>query len=357
MDALKALQNMGMGGKVEGPGGDKLLQQAQHIWSMLDDMADQDPESYSRFIEKQTKEYKELNAPPQPHMCVRTQVQRTPLYVNLMSWQRVPKPKSPQDNIPLFAAPLDNIVDKKTGETVSTIAIATNPEVLAEYGVEAKDAEERKDFINLNLDYVQHLCGQSVDRNFTLLPRSIEFKGDLEKAQKYFKDSLKKAMKKDKAEKEAEEDPIPDIDLPDSMLSKLAGISSSGTRKDQPNVSSHKISSDSPIILPDTKNEKKPAMKKNLIQELHSEEARLRRPEYALEKSSDDCLALRVELPGVTSVSQCELDISEDDVKLYVEGKYELTVHLPSRIDDSDASAKFSKKQSLLTLRMPLANS
>ncbi|KAL8585367.1 hypothetical protein ACOMHN_035565 [Nucella lapillus] len=329
-----------------------MLQQAEHIWAMLDDMVAQDPQAYSRFIDKQTNEYKALTAPPQPYMCVRTQLQGTALYVNMVSWQQVPKPKSPEDNVPLFAAPLDNFKDRKTGDTVLTVAIATNPEVLAEYGVEAKHSEERNSFINLTLDYVQHLSGKSVDRRFTLLPQSVQFKGDLEKAQKYFTDSLKKAMKKDKEGEEAEENPTPDIDLPDSMLSKLAGISTSGARSGQSNDSSP---ADAPIKLPETKNEKKPALKKNLIQELHSEEVRLRTPKHTLEKSSsEDCLVLQVELPGVTSVSQCELDISEDDVELYVEGKYELTVQLPSPIDDSEARAKFSKKHSALTLHMPL---
>ena len=75
MDALKALQSLGLGAETTGPGGDKLLQQAQHVWAMLDDMADKDPEAYRRFIEKQAKEHKELTGPPQPHMCVRTQFQ------------------------------------------------------------------------------------------------------------------------------------------------------------------------------------------------------------------------------------------------------------------------------------------
>ncbi|XP_076457819.1 PIH1 domain-containing protein 2-like [Babylonia areolata] len=358
MDALKALKSMGMGGEAEGPGGDKLLKQAQHIWSMLDDMAEQDPQAYSRFIEKQTNEYKQLKAPPQPHLCVRTQFLGTALYVNIMSWQRVPKPKSAEDNIPLFAAPLDNTVDKKMGETISTIAIATNPEVLAEYGIEAKDAEQRKDFINLTLDYVQHFCGRPVDRNFILLPRNVQFKGDLEKAQQFFTDSLKKALKKDKEGQTAEQDPAPDIDLPESMLSRLANISTSGAGTSQSNGSSQKTLDDTPIILPETKSELKPTKKKQLIQELNSEETTLRNPGYILEKSSSgDGLELKVDLPGVTSVSQCELDISEDDVKLYVEGQYELTVQLPSQINDSKARAKFSKKQSTLTLHMPLLNS
>ena len=75
MDALKALQSLGLGPETTGPEGDKLLQQAQQVWAMLDDMADKDPQAYKRFIEKQAQEHKELTAPPQPHMSIKTQFQ------------------------------------------------------------------------------------------------------------------------------------------------------------------------------------------------------------------------------------------------------------------------------------------
>ena len=53
---------------------ENMMQQAQHIWSMLDDMAENDPKAYRRFIEKQKAEQKEYMSPPEPHMCVRTQM-------------------------------------------------------------------------------------------------------------------------------------------------------------------------------------------------------------------------------------------------------------------------------------------
>lgn len=47
-------------------------QMAQQIWSMLDNMAAEDPESYRKFIDKQLKEGKEALKPPNPYMCVQT---------------------------------------------------------------------------------------------------------------------------------------------------------------------------------------------------------------------------------------------------------------------------------------------
>ena len=53
-------------------GSDSMMQQAQHMWAMLDDMAHNDPAAYRKFIDKQLKEGQETMKPPEPHMCVAT---------------------------------------------------------------------------------------------------------------------------------------------------------------------------------------------------------------------------------------------------------------------------------------------
>ena len=58
-----------------GGGGDDMMRQAQHIWTMLDDMVDKNPQAYRAFIDKHLKEGKEAMRPPQPHMCVSTKIQ------------------------------------------------------------------------------------------------------------------------------------------------------------------------------------------------------------------------------------------------------------------------------------------
>ena len=59
---------------MEGYSKDSMMQQAQHVWSMLDDMANNDPAAYKKFIDKQMAEKKEFMAPPEPHMCIQTQM-------------------------------------------------------------------------------------------------------------------------------------------------------------------------------------------------------------------------------------------------------------------------------------------
>lgn len=54
---------------------ESLLNQAQNVWSMLDEMAESSPEKYKEFIDKQMKEAKEYMKPPEPNMCVQSSLQ------------------------------------------------------------------------------------------------------------------------------------------------------------------------------------------------------------------------------------------------------------------------------------------
>lgn len=51
-----------------------VLGQVSQLWSMLDELCEQDPGSYRRFVEKQMKEAAELNAPPELCYSLRTQL-------------------------------------------------------------------------------------------------------------------------------------------------------------------------------------------------------------------------------------------------------------------------------------------
>jgi hypothetical protein len=66
---------------------ESMMQQAQQVWSMLDDMADNDPGAYKAFIDKQMAERNNFMAPPEPHMCVKTEmVVSFDLMVNLLKF-------------------------------------------------------------------------------------------------------------------------------------------------------------------------------------------------------------------------------------------------------------------------------
>lgn len=51
---------------------DGLLQQADSVWKMLDDLADTDPDGYRKLIDNIMKEEKEYWKPPEPVFCLKT---------------------------------------------------------------------------------------------------------------------------------------------------------------------------------------------------------------------------------------------------------------------------------------------
>ncbi|MEQ2218615.1 hypothetical protein XENOCAPTIV_005712 [Xenoophorus captivus] len=55
-------------------GREDVLRQVSQFWSMLDDLSENDPATYRKFIEEQMKRGAEFNAPPELHSCLRTQI-------------------------------------------------------------------------------------------------------------------------------------------------------------------------------------------------------------------------------------------------------------------------------------------
>lgn len=49
---------------------ESLSLQAQQIWAMLDDMSENNPAAYRKFIQRQMDEAREHMSLPDPHMCV-----------------------------------------------------------------------------------------------------------------------------------------------------------------------------------------------------------------------------------------------------------------------------------------------
>jgi len=49
-----------------------LINQANSVWQMLNDLADSDPEAYKKLMDKTLKEGSEDFKPPQPSFCIST---------------------------------------------------------------------------------------------------------------------------------------------------------------------------------------------------------------------------------------------------------------------------------------------
>lgn len=53
-------------------GSESLLNQADSMWKILDDMAETNPEAYKKFIEKAMKDGAASFKPPEPCFCIST---------------------------------------------------------------------------------------------------------------------------------------------------------------------------------------------------------------------------------------------------------------------------------------------
>ncbi|KAJ8783387.1 hypothetical protein J1605_009261 [Eschrichtius robustus] len=97
-----------------------------------------------------------------------------------------------------------------------------------------------------------------------------------------------------------------------------------------------------------------------LIEEISSTEieVEMKRPAYELKIVADQNerplkIELKVELPGINSVSLCDLSVSEDDLLIEV-SEYRLHLNLPESVDTEMTTAKFIKENATLIVTMPL---
>ena len=93
--------------------------------------------------------------------------------------------------------------------------------------------------------------------------------------------------------------------------------------------------------------------RKPLVQELSSSEAVEETPEHEL-LSDEVALTLVVRVPRVAVVSDLDVEIGEALVCVRAEGVYALELPLPKTIRSDDAKCRFDKKKRVLTIAMPL---
>ncbi|BFZ13856.1 hypothetical protein BsWGS_16895 [Bradybaena similaris] len=335
---------------MDGVSTEALSKQAQQIWAMLDDMSENNPAAYKNFIERQMKEAKEHMAPPEPHMCVHVTLlgkPNQPLFVNFFSWTRIPEPKSSEDPVPVTGTPISPVEDGKG--TFSVACVAFNPSVLEKFGRNATNMVDCDTLIHLALDYVEKEQKVKVTRTYTILPIDTPHKGDIHYLQQCFLKLSKKGEQGfDKHVNELENTfgPLTSQEK-GSLLSQLSRLTIDCSERS----SEHSPQGDIPEIKL-TQNSSS-TTKKVLIEVLG--DGKVVTPKHSLETSNSEAgtdFVLKVDLPGVKSVSECQLDISEDDISLQVPGQYELKVKLPHTIDIDLARAKFNKKLSILTVTM-----
>ncbi|XP_015668070.1 PIH1 domain-containing protein 2 isoform X1 [Protobothrops mucrosquamatus] len=337
---------------------EEMLSKATQLWTMLDDMAENNPGSYRQFMQQQLKEAKQHYAPPEPWLCLKTCISeptKTCLFINLCSWNRIPAPKSPLEPILLSAGKMETLSDNS--EIYSILDIAYNPSVLER----VKDNPPEKDqLIHISLKYIEEHFNVTLSHSWSVA--KFKLKGSLER----MRESLRK-----------EQPPL--------------AVSQSNSNKEvTPNQLRSLMTEDSSgLILPP---ENPTASKKHLIEEISTtDKPEVHKPAYEMttKKDADEEpleIELRIELPDVCGVSECNLNVSkvrqlqiayyfhpssfasqphlnlrclpassfQDDVLVECLEKYRLQVDLPVSVDEEATSATFYKKKGILLVRMPV---
>ncbi|NWH69973.1 PIHD2 protein, partial [Piaya cayana] len=268
------------------------LAKAEQLWALLDEMAESDPEAYWRLQRR-------LHGRPEPHLSLRGRARVRgrgrelsqghhgapwPLFINVCSWERVPAPQGPSDPTPISVGRLEEVTE---GEALySIIDVAFNPEVLQK-GEE--NPEHTEHLIRLTLKFVEERCNLVLSDSYTL--ESFKLKGSLEAMQQRLVGGWM---------------PAPSLNQHTTKELTLDQLLQTAEAED---------AGKAPVLL---REEGTTQSKAHLIEEIASCEKPEgpSTPSYELTTVRDANenplrMELRVELPQVSSVAECDLSISK----------------------------------------------
>ncbi|XP_006833885.1 PREDICTED: PIH1 domain-containing protein 2 [Chrysochloris asiatica] len=307
-----------------------LLTQVTQFWNLLDDLAESDPERYEKFIQQQLKEGQQFCAAPEPQCCLQTRIlkprERT-LFINLCQWKRIPPPQSTTHPVPLSVGRPEDI--SETSDIYTVVDVACNPDVLQEA---EKDQLKKDQLIRMAMKCIEERLQFTLSHSYHIT--ELRIKGTIQRMKQNLMGIQNNATNlQEKTGKELtlehlrnsavnNPDHIPQLILPKDQVSDKAGC---------------------------------------LIEEICSTEIQveMKTPTYELKIVKDQSekplkIELMVELPGIDSVSLCDLSVSEDDLLIEVSEMYRLHLDLPGSVDTEMTTAKFFKEKATLIITMPL---
>ncbi|XP_007934738.2 PIH1 domain-containing protein 2 [Orycteropus afer afer] len=307
-----------------------LLTQVTQFWNLLDDLAESDPERYENFIQQQLKEGKQLFATPEPQFCLQTRIlkpREKTLFINVCQWKRIPAPQSATHPVPIRVGRPEDI--SETSGVYTVIDVAYHSDVLQ---AAEKDQVKKDQLIRMTMTCIEERLQFTLSHSYHIA--KLKIKGSIQKMkqnlmgiQNDFTD-LKEKVKKELTLEQirnstvSSPDHFPLLTLPNGQSSDKAGC---------------------------------------LIEEICSTETQveMKTPTYELKTVKDQnekplIIELTVELPGIHSVSLCDLSVSEDDLLIEASEKYRLHLNLPESIDTQMTTAKFFKEKATLIITMPL---
>jgi HSP20 family molecular chaperone IbpA len=313
---------------------DDLLKQGQRIWEMLDEMAATNPDAYKKFIDKQMNDGARILKPPEPvfslHCKTAENVLGSPdLYINVCSWQQVPKPKSDQDPIPVKGGTLRKFTPPSTSRSVQIFDLAFNPSVTEEC---CKSPQLEHMLTELCMDYIEKQARIDILRKTCCKQKEPCFgpKRDLHFS---LNEQYKHLLVTD--------DSKPEFRLPGG----LGG--------------SHNNSSDMPPDLMMLKLGDEATSTPSggrLIEEIGDRQEVV--PVYEVKREDDGeggrCVVVRVELPKVSTVSDVDLEINENVLELQVPDLYAVNITFDEAVDEDSVKATFDKTTRVLLVKLPV---
>nr|XP_033705089.1 PIH1 domain-containing protein 2-like [Tursiops truncatus]XP_059858132.1 PIH1 domain-containing protein 2-like [Delphinus delphis] len=306
-----------------------LLTQVTQFWNLLDDLAESNPESYEKFIQQQMKEGKQLCAAPEPQFCLQTRILKPKekiLFINLCQWKRIPAPQSATHPVPLRVGRPEDM--SETSDVYTVIDVAYHPDVLQ---AAEKDQVKKDQLIQMAMKCIEEKLQFTLSNSYHVT--KFRIKGSVHR----MKQNLMGIQ-------------TDSTDLREKMRKELT--------LEQIRSSTVSNSDQFPqLLLPKDEVSSKTRC---LIEEISSTEieVEMKRPAYELKIVADQNekplkIELKVELPGINSVSHCDLSVSEDDLLIEV-SEYRLHLNLPESVDTEMTTAKFIKEKATLIVTMPL---
>ncbi|KAM9469577.1 PIH1 domain-containing protein 2 isoform 1-T1 [Clarias gariepinus] len=303
------------------------LNHVNDFWSMLDEMAQNNPDEYNNFIARQMRDGAEYFSPPEPYTCLRVSVQKPQLgmlYVNVCSWKRVPAPASTQP-VPVCGGKLESI--SQSQEIYNIVDVAFNPEVLHRA---EKNSQEKEQIHLLALNFIQKQHKLHLSQHYTVMKAKL--KGILQDM-KHRLMSLHRPLSQDNSQFQ--------FKPAQSLLQQISSL---------------RIEEEESCIQLNEGQKDKEKVRPGLIEVISSTEiVPPQQPKHqmtvcSLSSDSVKKIKLCVELPEISSVSQCQLSISQDDIMLEVEQLYFLHLWFPERVKEDTCHATFNKKKHILTV-------
>ncbi|KAH8850365.1 PIH1 domain-containing protein 2 [Schistosoma japonicum] len=396
----------------------KLLDDANQVWKMLDEMSEKNPEGYRKFINEQMESFCRTLSQPLVRFVVKLtqKSNKQPLLVNFCEWSIIPEPKSSDSPISVKCGDLfkinedDSIANSHincylfsiplplTSTIVDAITLAFNPKVFSEHNFNEPLKNDR--IINEQLVYSQSIhdenryqlvwlginCLENEKSLSTIESISVKYSNVpirpklLRSSNQYGnKDQVFKSIGYVNKSIGTDIKIMPEIDsiqnLTPETLMKLRNTESTAS---DDNLCSSPIES---LKLPIKQSENNQELnKKTLIEEINDEIATVSQ-DTTLQKNlnsiswsaqvitSDSTkqsdkknhLKLIFKLPGIKLGKQCNVDLTTDRVKLEVVDSsvafHPLDLRLPCKIETNLAEAKFNSKKEKLIILVPILQS